>query len=95
MLIRSSIFALLAAVSTAALSPTTVNAQMRPPPQQHPGQNPLRPPMQQTGGPLHMCPAGQSWQYGCVQYGPAGPGQLFGACLRSSFSCTRSGGQIQ
>jgi hypothetical protein len=71
-------------------------AQVRPPPQQQPGgQSPLRPPAQQGGGGPHVCPPGQSWQYGCVQYAPAGPGQLFGACLRSAFSCKRSGGQIQ
>ena len=42
------------------------------------------------GKPLpHICPAGQSWQYGCVKYGHAPPGKLFGACLQKGWSCVR------
>jgi hypothetical protein len=93
MLIRSLIFTL-AAISTAALSPTTASAQTRPPPQQ-PNHSPILSVPVHQPVPLHACPAGESWQYGCVQYAPAGPGQLFGACLRSAYSCKRSGGQIQ
>ena len=43
----------------------------------------------------HFCPVGESWQYGCVKWAPAGPGQLFGACLKSAWSCKRVGGPIQ
>jgi len=43
----------------------------------------------------HFCPAGTSWQYGCVQWGPAAPGRLFGQCVRSAWSCKRVGGPIQ
>lgn len=72
---------------------SVATAQM--PPRQHPNNPPpWRGPVHQPGGP-HICPAGQSWQYTCLAYGPAGPGQLFGACLRSGFACTRAAGPIQ
>jgi hypothetical protein len=45
--------------------------------------------------PMHICPSGTSWQYGCVQWAPAGPGQLFGACLRNAWSCKRQATPIQ
>jgi hypothetical protein len=43
----------------------------------------------------HACPAGTSWQYGCVQWAPASPGMLFGACQISAWSCKRVPGPIQ
>jgi len=52
---------------------------------------PLRP------GPPHprFCPKGTSWQYGCLKWGPAPPGKLFGACLRKGWGCMRAPGPIQ
>jgi hypothetical protein len=74
---------------------TAASAQMRPPPQQQPNNPPqMRAPGHQPVG-AHLCPVGQTWTYGCLAYGPAGPGQLFGACLRSGFSCMRAAGPIQ
>jgi hypothetical protein len=81
----------------ALLAQMPVNAQpvQRPPvSQQHPNHSPIRPNPQQPI-PVHFCAAGTSWQYGCVQWAPAGPGQLFGACLRSAWSCKRVAGPIQ
>ena len=92
MLIRASHFALLAAVLTTALSPVAASAQMRPPQQQP---NHILRLGSQLPVQFHACPVGESWQYGCVAWAPAGPGQLFGACLSSAYSCKRSGGQIQ
>ena len=43
----------------------------------------------------HLCPTGTSWQYGCVKWAPAGPGQLFGACTEQSWSCKRAPQPIQ
>jgi hypothetical protein len=47
------------------------------------------------GGPLHYCRAGYSWQYGCLSYAPAQPGQLFGACTVNGYGCFRDAGPIQ
>lgn len=43
----------------------------------------------------HICPRGQTWQYGCLRYAPAPPGKLFGACLRMGYGCMRAPSQIQ
>jgi hypothetical protein len=42
-------------------------------------------------GPPH-CPAGTSWQYGCVSWGKPWPGRgaLFGRCLAMGWSCKRA-----
>jgi hypothetical protein len=77
-----------------ALLTSVAAAQTRPPPQQNNNPPQQRVPVHQPVGP-HLCPAGQSWQYGCLAYGPAKPGQLFGACLRSGFACMRAAGPIQ
>ena len=55
-------------------------------------------PLPRPGRPIprpHICLRGTSWQYGCVAWAPAGPGQLFGACLRSAWSCKRVAGPVQ
>jgi hypothetical protein len=45
--------------------------------------------------PHPFCAPGTSWQYGCVQWAPAPPGLLFGACVRNAWSCKRVAGPIQ
>jgi len=45
---------------------------------------------QRSGGSTPYCPTGTSWQSGCVKWGPAGPGQVVGACTQQAWSCKRS-----
>jgi hypothetical protein len=49
----------------------------------------------QPNRPMHICPAGQSWQDGCAAWGPKMQGQLFGPCTKTAWSCKRAAGQIQ
>jgi hypothetical protein len=45
--------------------------------------------------PMKICPAGQTWQNGCIAWGPKAQGQLFGPCVKSGWSCKRSPEQTQ
>jgi hypothetical protein len=45
--------------------------------------------------PMNICPTGQSWQNGCIAWGPKTQGQLFGPCIKSGWSCKRAPEQIQ
>jgi hypothetical protein len=51
--------------------------------------------LQPAPGARHFCRAGYAWQYGCVKWGPAPPGKLFGACQRMGWGCMRASQPIQ
>ncbi|MFI5015641.1 MAG: hypothetical protein ACHQAY_25170 [Hyphomicrobiales bacterium] len=76
-------FIVAALFATATLAPTAAEAAMA---MTHPP----------VGRPTpKACPAGQSWQFGCVKYAPTPPGKLFGACLRKGWGCFRAATPIQ
>ncbi len=73
---------LMALLLSAALAQTPAAAQPTP---VHPGA-PIR---------MHICPKGETWQKGCLKWGPTPPGKLFGQCLKQGYGCFRAPEQIQ
>ncbi|HXQ10425.1 MAG TPA: hypothetical protein VN805_05430 [Caulobacteraceae bacterium] len=44
---------------------------------------------------MHICKPGYSWRKVCLQLGPAAPGRLFGACLKTGYGCVGPPPRIQ